>query len=90
MMNTNDPILSPEADVMTVAQLALCFGVERSVCRRWLNRNGFRLRLVRLQESGNQLNGALSGAEAREAISLRKAKGFKVSKELAMKKKQQI
>jgi hypothetical protein len=77
-MNRSNFVEHPDAGVVTVARLAECFGVEKSVCRKWLVTNGFQMRFIRLKESGNQLCAALSRQEAVAAINSRKAHGFRV------------
>jgi hypothetical protein len=79
-MKKNNFIERPDADVATVERLAECFGVDKSVCRKWLVKNGFQMRFIRLKESGNQLCAALNRQEAIAAINLRKAQGFRVEK----------
>jgi hypothetical protein len=49
-MNTKSFIEHPDSDVVTVAELAERFSVERSVCRKWLAKEGFRTRRIRLEE----------------------------------------
>jgi hypothetical protein len=79
-MNRSNFVEHPDADVVTVARLAECFGVEKSVCRKWLVKNGFQMRFVRSEEKGNQLCAALSRQQAGAAINLRKAQWFRVKK----------
>jgi hypothetical protein len=79
-MNKNNSIEFPDADVVTMERLAESFGVEKSVCRKWLVKNGFEMRFIRVKESGNQLCAALNRQEAIAAINLRKAQGFRVNK----------
>lgn len=77
-MKAENFIESPNADLVTVLQLAGYFGIDRSGCRKWLIREGFKTRRIRLEETGNQLSAALSRQEAQQAIARRKSQGFKV------------
>jgi len=77
-MNNYESTEHPDADVVTVARLAEYFNVDRSVARKWLVKNGFKMRFIRLEETGNQLSAALSRGEATEAINWRKTQGFRV------------
>jgi hypothetical protein len=78
-MNPKDRIEDPDADLITLEQLAIKFGIDRSGVRKWLVKQGFKLRFIRLPESGNQLSAALNRPEANRAIALRKSLGFKVT-----------
>ncbi len=73
-------IVNPDANVVTVAWLAECFGVKKSVARKWLVKNGFQMRFIRQEENGNQLCAVLSRSEAVAAMKSRKAQGFRVEK----------
>ncbi|MGA8654523.1 MAG: hypothetical protein WB586_00100 [Chthoniobacterales bacterium] len=71
-------IEDPDADLVTLEQLAATFDIHRTGVRRWLVKEGFQLRFIRLPESGNQLCAALNRQEAQAAIALRRKLGFRV------------
>lgn len=79
-------IEDPNADLITVEQLSQRFNIDRSNVRKWLLKNGFTFRHIRLEEAGNQLSLALNREEAAKAIALRKAQGFRVQVETCKKK----
>jgi hypothetical protein len=78
MNNKNKFTERPEADVVTAERLAGCFDIHRSGVLKWLKKNGFVTRFIRLEETGNQRSAALNRQEALAAINLRKSQGFKV------------
>ena len=51
-MNNYDSTEHPDADVVTVARSAEYFNVDRSVARKWLVKNGFKMRFIRLEKPG--------------------------------------
>jgi hypothetical protein len=72
-------IEDPDVDVVTLHQLSRQFGIHVTNVRKWLLKEGFRFRFIRLEESGNQLCAALNREEAAQAINRRRKQGFRVS-----------
>jgi len=63
---------------MTLRQIADRFGVDRSVARRWLLKEGYAFDEVRDRERGNQMVAALPWDIAADALHRRKDQGFAV------------
>jgi hypothetical protein len=64
------------APCVTVAELALEFGMDRSNCRKWLLKKGFEPVRIRTKDSGHQLCLALTPEDAEHARALRLADGY--------------
>jgi transposase-like protein len=69
---------SSSDEVVTLAELARRFGLDKSNARKWLQRNGFKFEKVRSEEARNQLILALRREDAEAAIELRRQQGYAV------------
>jgi hypothetical protein len=78
-MRKFDKIEDPQADLVTVGELARRFNIDSSNARKWLIKEGFKLRFIRLPEARNQLCAALNRQETKAAIMRRRELGFRVN-----------
>jgi len=63
---------------VTITQLALDFGIDKSNTRKYLLKKGFIFIKKRIKETGNQQNLVLSEEDARKAREIRILDGFEV------------
>jgi hypothetical protein len=66
------------AKVIRLEEIAARFGVERSVARKWLDKEGFSKRFARFPATRNQKTFVLNRDDYHKAIQLRKERGFEV------------